>query len=267
MLSIEDLSIEFASLFSEEDSNKSVLVAGQALALWGMYYLGPSTPLDQLSPLASRDIDFYNARTSDVKKYAVLVVDYLRANNLRLEQSYPTPDSHTNNVGLWQVIENGSGESVVVDFIDYICGIDSVEMENPKNIDKMTIENNTFHILSPTMCMKARISNLITLYPFTKSAEKTANEKERVKLAIRIVHQHLLDISMGDLRHAYKRAAQVLDIAKSSLGKRLYKQEGISVLDAIPKSTFSEKFYSYCLKDAKQKMEGKALHSGNTLVM
>lgn len=262
MLSVEQLALDFASLFSEEGTNKSVLVAGQALALWGVYYLSPSIPLEQLSPLTSRDIDFYNARTSDVKKYAELVVDYLKENNLKLTEEYPSADRHTNNVGIWQITDVASNESVIVDFLNYLSGIKQHEVEKPENIEKMTIGQYTFQILSPTICLKARISNLLDLYPAIKSAEKIANEKERVKLAVKIVHQHLLEVAAIDMRHAYNRAKQILEIAKSRLGKRLFKQENISVLDAIPKGIFNENFYNFCLKDASEKM-GKKLPQKN----
>ncbi len=198
-----------------------------------------------------------------MKKYAELVVDYLKENNLKLTEEYPSADRHTNNVGIWQITDVASNESVIVDFLNYLSGIKQHEVEKPENIEKMTIGQYTFQILSPTICLKARISNLLDLYPAIKSAEKIANEKERVKLAVKIVHQHLLEVAAIDMRHAYNRAKQILEIAKSRLGKRLFKQENISVLDAIPKGIFNENFYNFCLKDASEKM-GKKLPQKTT---
>lgn len=159
---IDQLALEMSTLFFEESDEKTVLVAGQALAVWGMYYLGPHIPLEQLYPLASRDIDFYNTRKSGIQKYAQLMCEYLKKNNLTISEYFPPQFDPTINVASWVISDaDKSGDSIVVDFINYISGIKTKEIESPKNVDTIKIDAYSFNILSPTMCLKARINNLI----------------------------------------------------------------------------------------------------------
>ncbi len=260
MIDIESLAIEMAALFKEESDDSAILVAGQALAAWGVYYLSDKVPMEQLSALASRDVDFYNTRTAEVKKYALLMADYLNSHGLQMDVYYPEPGDPTNNVGKWLIKESSPGqeqsEPVEIDFINFISGLNNNEIN--QNVDVFTIGDKSFEILSPVLCLKARINNLLNLYPtIGKSAERMENEEQRIRLGIQIVRSHLNELILqANLpRLAHTRAGQILDIAKSSNGRRLYAEKGISVIDAIPIHGLHEKFYQISMRDAEQKMK------------
>ncbi len=260
MIDIESLAIEMAALFKEESDDSAILVAGQALAAWGVYYLSDKVPMEQLSALASRDVDFYNTRTAEVKRYALLMADYLSSHDLQMDVFYPEPGDPTINVGKWLIKEvspgQGQSEPVEIDFINFISGLNKNEIN--RNVDVFTINDKSFEILSPVLCLKARINNLLNLYPtIGKSAERMENEEQRIKLGMQIVRCHLNELILqADLpRLAHTRAGQVLEIAKSSNGRRLYAEKGISVLEAIPNQGLHENFYKIGMKDAEQKMK------------
>jgi len=247
--------MEMASLLAEEDDHV-VLVAGQALAVWGAYYLADNIPLEQLSPLASRDIDFFEARTARVKDYVVRLKEYFEKNNLTMKVSYPTADDFTPNVALMAISSPDEPEPLIVDFLNGICGLSTTEIE--KGADKIRIGAEEFWILNPAFCLKSRIYNLVDLYPrLGKSSDKIDNEKARVKLGILIVKYHLLELMYhipdGD-RIAANRVKIIIEIAKSQLGKKLWRQKEISVLDAIPERGLDPKFYQYVYNDAAKKM-------------
>lgn len=54
MIDIESITIELANILSSTDDNlggtRTVLVAGQALAFWGNYYISDDLDLSPLSP-------------------------------------------------------------------------------------------------------------------------------------------------------------------------------------------------------------------------
>lgn len=247
--------MEMAGLLAENDDHV-VLVAGQALAVWGAYYLANDIPLDQLSPLASRDIDFYETRTARVKKYVVKLKEYFDKNNLIMQVNYPGPDDFTINVALMSIRSPGETEPLIIDFLNGIGGVSSTEMG--KGADRITIGNDSFWILNPAYCLKSRIYNLMDLYPrMGKSAEKMENEEARVKLGILIVKYHLLELIYhvpdGE-RIAADRVKIIIEIAKGKLGKSLWRKKGISVLDAIPDHGLNPKFYQYTYIDAARKI-------------
>lgn len=261
MINIESLAIDMATLFAEEAGDKSILVAGQALAVWGVYYLGEHIPMDQLSPLASRDIDFYHTRKVGVERYATLMKDYLNQNGLELEAYYPGPEEATINVGKWVIREAEKNEPesdpIEIDFINFISGITTQEIKNENNVDTFIVGANKFKILCPTLCLKARINNLLDLYPrLLKPEDRLQNEEERVKLGIQIVCYHIRELiyQKDDTRRAHDRANQIIEIAKSRNGRLLFRSKGISVLDAIPREGLNAKFYSHHLVDADKKM-------------
>lgn len=235
---------------------KSILVAGQALAVWGVYYLDKRIPLDQLSPLTSRDIDFYNKRATSIAEYAEHVRSYLQDHGLHLSTYHVTMTDHTPNTAKWY-IHDDSNNGIGIDFLDYLSGLSREEIE--RNADEISIGDKAFLILSPVFCLKARINNLLILYPsLGKSKERIENEEERVKLGIQIVKYHLQEMhywpNPETQKIAMKRTMQVIKLAKSSLGRQLYKTRGISVLDAIPLGVFDDRFYQHTLTNAAKKL-------------
>lgn len=256
MLDLETLSLDLANLLSNPtQEGGSILVAGQALAFWGHYYLDEG--LEDLSPLASRDIDFFNRRINNVKKYAQNVRFYLQDHGLELEEDYPNMDDNSFVSGLWQIknVSSPQKEGVIVDFLNYISGLKDGEVE--KYADSIEFDGKSFQVLSPVSCLKTRVHNLLNVYPGQKSDEKIENEEERVKLAIKIVHKHITELhywGKQGSKQSVKRALQVLEIASSDLGKRLYKEKQISILDAIPQNVFDKRFYENNYKAAAIKM-------------
>lgn len=258
-MDVESLSLELAEIFSDEadPGRRVVLVAGQALAVWGAYYLG-ELPLDQLSPLASRDIDFYTARIESVKNHITQLEQHLQKQDLSLQVNFAhiDKDAHAPNALLMRISSQDGSEPVIVDFLDTLYGLTPKELM--KGNDKITMGEQSFYILNPVLCLKARISNLLDLYRrLGKSEERMANEEERVKLGIQIVHAHLSELIYhvpNGQRIAHSRAKVILEIAKSSLGRKLLREKHINILTAIPMQGLDDQFYKHGYLDAHRKL-------------
>lgn len=261
MTDIETLSIDLADLLSGLDSNgsdgQSILVAGQALSFWGHYYLSSSM---DLSALSSRDIDFYNKRTQQIQNYVGRVREYLQTQGLELREQYPDLLDHQFATALWEIsgditVSSGQKQNVlIVDFLNFVGGLSDEDLEG--NSEEVKLDDKTFRVLSPILCLKARVHNLLNLYPGKKSPEKIQNEEDRVRLAIEIVRLHIEELfywQHDGEKMASKRSKKVLKIAQSQLGRKLYREKQISILDAIPKSIFDDRFYSIqCTNAAKR---------------
>lgn len=236
---------------------KSILVAGQALAVWGAYYLDERVPLEQLAPLTSRDIDFYNKRSASVTEYAAHVREYLQQQGLDMTIYTADMGDHTSNIAKWYLCEANSTEGIEVDFLDFLSGLSRDEIES--NADEITIFDKSFLILSPVYCLKSRVNNLLKLYPqLGKSKDRLDNEEERVKLGIQIVRYHLQEMyywGNDNQKRAMKRAMQVIKLARSSLGRQLWREKKISLLDAIPTNVFDGRFYEYTFSSVRTMYE------------
>jgi hypothetical protein len=256
MIDLGDLSIDLAEMLGHGDG-KSILIAGQALAFWGEYYLADSLSLAERSPLASRDIDFYNKRTENVKACVETVRKHLKP--LGLEMQTKDPEMGDNAIALWFIKESAGPKEngVLIDFLDFISGIEGQEIE--RNSEEIDLNGKKFQVLSPVLCLKARVNNLIHLYPYLqKPADRMQNEEQRVRLAIQIVRAHLLELHYwvpdGEVK-AKKRIKQITNLCNANLGKRLYKEYGICLMDSIPKEILDERFYKNTYKNTVEMLE------------
>lgn len=261
MIDIESITIELANILSNTDDNlggtRTILVAGQALAFWGNYYIGDD--LD-LSPLSSRDIDFYTARTDRVKAYTQQVAKYLSNHNLQLRQTYPDLADNQFATALWNIegeVADTSGgviNNLVVDFLNFISGI-TPEDNMANTAIKVTAGDTSFYVMNPILCLKSRVNNLLHVYPGRKPQAQIINEEKRVGIAITIVKIYIRETFYGtgkaSKKEAKKQSKKIVKIAKSALGRKLYRDKGIILLDAIPTDIFDTAFYQRTIESAR----------------
>jgi hypothetical protein len=149
----------------------------------------------------------------------------------------------------------GEEEALIVDFIDHVEGVLDKDFNN-QGVDKITIGDGSFWIMNPVLCLKARIHNLVSLYPrLGKSPERMDVEIERVKLAIKIVKEHLKDVLAHDVRKALTRSKVVTGISKRRIARDLLDRHGINILDAIPLEGFPALYYERELPDFQRKLQ------------
>lgn len=256
MIDIQELTLELANA-AKDGENHAILVAGQALAFWGGYYLPGDAPHNQLSPLASLDIDFFERRKERVLAYIEHAREVLDREGIRVDDiAFPSIDDHTINTALVQLKLPHQEEPLIIDFIHGIDGLKDTEVI--KGSDKVIIGEVEFWVLNPVLCLKARIHNLLYLYPrLGRSGDKIRIECERVKAAILIVRLHLEDM-LGNhpdqYRNVQNRVNVIIGIACRKMGRDLIDRYKMSVLDAIPRMGLKPEFYQYVLMDAKKKL-------------
>ena len=225
---------------------------------WGDYYLSASFPPATLDPLTSRDIDFYERETTRIHEYIANLRNVCTKMGLQMgDPFFPTMDDATFETAMIS-ISTQTDNPIVIDFLDCVSGLKHHEVE--KNADQIEVEGRKFWVLNPCYCLKARVYNLVTLYPrLGKSEERIAIEAQRVALGIEIVRKHLSDfIAKGEMRNAHKRSMAIIKLAKTPIGRTLYRKYGLDVLSAIPDAGLDQRFYQYVRPDAV-----RYLHKGD----
>lgn len=199
----------------------AVLVGGQALAFWADYY---GIRIDDALPAVSKDADFLGDR--------VLVERIAGASGG--QASFPPRKAVTALVGQVR-IELANEQFLNVDVVHSIVGVraDSVK----RRAEEVELDGLKFKIMHPVDVLQSRIWNLATL----KNKQDELGVLQ-ARLAIQVVRRYIAAIAGDNERLALKAVEKVVDIARSSAGRRAA-AFGIDFLSAIPaRSIRAEEF-------------------------
>ncbi len=200
----------------------AVLVGGQALAFWADYY---RIPLDDALPAVSKDADFLGDRAL-VERISEISGGHA---------SFPPRRAMSALIG--QVtIELANDQFLNVDVLHKIVGVraDSVK----RRAEDVDLDGLKFKVMHPIDVLQSRIWNLATL-------EDKQNEMGMLQtdLAVQVVRRYIAAIAGDNEKLALKAVEKVVDMAKSSAGRRAA-SFGIDFTSAIPaRSIRSEEFH------------------------
>lgn len=205
---------------SPEAAEVITLVGGQALSIWGDQYLLDELTGEEYLHLASDDLDLLG------KRQAI----ELCAQAWGGEATFPNIEDHTPNSGVVK-IKGATGKELTIDFLHEVYGLDDREIL--RFADTLQINDLKIPILSPPLCLKSRINNLVGL---RYSAEREQREIVRIRLAASATKYYLLDHLSGGLIKEALRIANYL-IRKVFLTKEArtaHRRYGAQFLHALP---------------------------------
>ena len=165
------------SALPQELADRIILIGGQALLLWGEYYLINVLSGEQLESLASDDLDLMGRRPE--------VIDC--ANAWHGQARLPDIDDNTPQSGMVFITNQGATE--VVDFLPQVYGIS--HSDALRFSDRMKFGENEVRVLSPPLCLKSRVENLNGL---GYGEAKTKREIVRVTAAMTACYFYMIDI-------------------------------------------------------------------------
>lgn len=202
------------SLLSElpEDArNETVLVGGQALALWADHYKNERIFKDN-TLILSHDIDFIGSH-NNLEKMA----SAWRAISVHKNNNF---DPST-NMGTF-LFNDPEGKERIVDVLSLIHGVDNKDVE--RFTDKISISSKgkkiSLNILSPPLCLLSRVKNLELYKKQGRQSKVDREEKVRIPLAKEITRNYINNLlDNGQVRDSLKIA--------EFLGKKM-------LADAIP---------------------------------
>lgn len=204
----------------------AVLVGGQALAVWVSHY-GVDLNSGPLVGAISDDADFLGSR-DDVTAIARSVSG---------TPVYPPQREITALVGQVK-IRVAPTEFVNVDVIHKVVGIAAETVR--KRASEAIFGATHFFVMHPLDVLLSRVENLAQL-----ATKQNAEGVEQTRLAILVAHEYIAEIAKesDNSRHALKAVEHVVDIAKSSAGKKASQDFGISFFPAIPKHAIKNKSF------------------------
>ena len=217
----------------ESSSEDTVLVGGQALALWSQIY-HVSTPND-LSAGISADIDFVGSgRTAKAVGQAL----NRAGGNWKLHEVGPD-DATPQTAKLSLTVENEGYKEV--DFLGTIVGVNTEQLKARAVEMRLPGLSRGIKIIHPLDLLASRLHNLADI-PKKRDAQGVA----QVVLAISVVRAFISQ-AHGTLpeRDVFPFVEEVRRIALNKKLRRVYYEYGFDILSAVPIELFkSEDFLS-----------------------
>ena len=177
-----------------------IIVGGQSINIWAEIYRGQNHELDALSPLTSKDIDFYHNLQAEEA-----LADALRNGEIRL----PDMDDHTPEAA---VVTGYLGDKkITVDFMASILGVNDTKIES-RSITYTDPEKTEVSVtlMHPLDCVRSRLSNINTL----SRSDEHAVTQARASLIILdcFIDSQLAVGEKGSTRHATRALLEIGDI-------------------------------------------------------
>lgn len=207
------------SIHSAVNEYGLVIVGGQSLTLWARQYLIDEMTGKDVAFVTSDDLDFVGNLQSIDYCQRVMGVPFRRA----------TIDDNTVNIAA-AYIDWVDGKEIIVDILE----LDSVGGAPKKEIFRylavLDIEGTSVAVIDPITCLKSRLFNL---YAYWEA--RPQREFVRVKLALRASYHYLQDLLVHEgYRAIAEHVRRIKALALTCLGKRVFVEHGLDVLDAIP---------------------------------
>lgn len=196
-----------------------VIVGGQSLTLWARQYLIDEMTGEDVGFVTSDDLDFIGKPNSIEYCSRMMGVPFRKAkmedNTINIAAAY---------------IDWVDGKEVIVDILEMDSVGGAPKKEIFKYLSVLDVEGVQVAVIDPITCLKSRLFNLFAYWQ-----DLPHRESVRVKIAIRASNHYLHDVLVHDgYRFIAEHIRRIKALALSPLGKRVYVEYGIDVLDAIP---------------------------------
>ncbi|MEX2241192.1 MAG: hypothetical protein WD775_10935 [Burkholderiales bacterium] len=208
-----------ARLIAQTSSENTVLIGGQAIALWCKQY-----EIEPRLPVLTEDVDYLGTKAEARRISARLKIPH----TLKIA----TFDDATPNSALLRVELEGRPEPVLIDYLAGIVGVNSKDLERSAVV--VEYEGESLRVIHPVLLLKSKISNLYLL-----ENKRTREGLEQARLAIQVVAAYI--------EHSGMNQRDLLDVvevlgkfAATTPARFAAKEFGLRCLDAIPKSAFKE---------------------------
>jgi hypothetical protein len=118
---------------------------------------------------------------------------------------------------------------VVADVLAYVAGLNETDILR-RRVPLRTGQGHAFFVLHPFDCLASRLAN-VALIP----GKRTPRGYDQLRAAVRVCRAYLRGlIAEGKAGEAIRIANRVFDLSVTDTGKRVFLQQGIDLLDALP---------------------------------
>lgn len=196
-----------------------VIVGGQSLTLWARQYLIDEMTGEDVGFVTSDDLDFIGKPSS---------IDYC-ARMMGVPFRKAKMEDNTINIAA-AYIDWIDDKEVIVDILEMDGVGGAPKKEIFKYLSVLDIEGVQVAVIDPITCLKSRLFNLFAYWQ-----DRRHRESVRVKIALRASNHYLRDMLAHEgYRAISEHIPRIKALALTPLGKRVYVEYEIDVLDAIP---------------------------------
>lgn len=208
------------------------VIGGQALNFWAEQSYERCV---EFAPFTSGDLDLMGSASAAANAAARW------GGKLLLPPKFdPAPVSAAVEVSV-------AGKKRLVQFLNGVFGLGATEAK--RSSQKVEVAGVIFLVLDPIACLESRVHNSYGL-----PGRHTERELQRVRLAIRIAHHRIQVVAKTQSRAALRMAERVLELASSDRALKLFFNDAIDVLEAVPRIGMPPQFYAERLTRAEQRL-------------
>lgn len=198
-----------------------ILVGGQALNIWADRYAARYPSLIGAGPWTSADIDFF-ANQAAARRCSVAWGGRIRLPNL---DDHGTPNTA-------QVETPVFDPPLVVDFLGSINGVHARDLRELA-AEVSLPDGQRLLVMHQFHCLVGQLANVYG--PLTRrNGPDGERHRDRVRLAIRVMRCHVLDLLDGQVRGARNTIEAIAEVAHDRDAIAAWRRDGTDVLDAIP---------------------------------
>lgn len=230
----EDFKLLLIGISKNPIRKEMVLVGGQSLVAWAIYY---GIPIPENNDIAlTRDVDFLGNKDD-----ATAIAEALGAKVTVAQMEEGTPNSA---VVTWR--SPISDKLLTLDFMKTLIGLDNQEIRDISV--PMRFEGTPdIQVLHPIHCLVSRFENLHKLKN-KRDGNGLTQARVAVEVAKAFVDQLLASGEKDDQRFAIKIAGMIGRIATSDAGGFVFANYGLDPLIAVDSTRFTE-FPDFAKKD------------------
>jgi hypothetical protein len=204
-----------------------VLVGGQAVNFWADYYASEDPELGTRSPLTSKDIDFHGDRDQAQQCAA----------KLRGHADFSVAKPFGSILNAEVTFTDSEGEKRRIEFIRAVAGLEKKNLI--ESAVPVEVGGHDVLVMNPVYCLVSRAANVIRL-PEKYDNEQGMNQLRAAAICARIFIRALA--RGGKMKHAHAWAREVHALCRGAVGRRLYTEKGVDLLEVFPLDALSESF-------------------------
>lgn len=195
-----------------------IIVGGQSINLWAIYYNDRIPELVKYSPFSSQDLDFYGGKIEANECHRIL------GGTVKLNLDFdPSP-----NTGVLMV--PNEIQPLRVDFLGAVYGIGDAELVSTAILFKGQgdLEGIEIRNLNPMLCLEGKLKSVVRL------PQQGRQDLKHLEMSILFVKEYIKDTLILDVRQGLKLIERIAFNTWSDAGLTVWHRHQVKIETAIP---------------------------------
>lgn len=201
----------------------AILIGGHAINLWATAYQDKIPELQDYLPFSSEDLDFIGGKIEAVEFQKLL------GGKLSFPESFsPSPNTAI-------LMTEAGSDSLRIDFLTGAYGLDSEQVDTSAILfESKKLAGVNIRVINPILCLTGKLK------AYTGLPQYGRQDRKHLKIAILIARQYIKEVCLKKQpRSGLKLIERLAKTAKSEIGLRVWQQDRIDIIKAIPDETLS----------------------------